>query len=84
MWLPKGSGLFTSPPSTNITKKQWDYICSRTPRNPAALQAAMWDKLCCWVTLGQGAELLTGFIYRDIINPEELSTHGAVLPRLAQ
>ena len=68
MWLLKGPQLLALPHSrlsTNIVNaenNQWEHVCFGTLHNPVISQAAMWDKLLCWVTAGQGAELLTGFI----------------------
>lgn len=68
MWLLKGPQLLALPHShlsaniANAENHQWERVCFRTLHNPVISQAAMWDKLFCWVTAGQGAEFLTGFI----------------------
>lgn len=73
MWLLNRPWLLTLPLSclstntANAENNQWEHVCFGTRHNPIISQ----DKLQCWVTAGQGAELHTGFILPDVVNPEQ-------------
>lgn len=73
MWLLNRPRLLPFPLSSlsintaNAENNRWEHVCFGTWHNPAIPQ----DKPQGWVTAGQGAELHTGFISPDVVNPEQ-------------